>query len=375
VSKDSPVDKILVKIETIQDLIRVGQLFENEDFRDRNYSVNVEGLFKMIPALTELNEMVGQEKLKQMILDQIVYLCQPLHNQFQFKEEKVTETAADQDVVKFILATRACNKRKSFKKYKIEDTILGEDNEADMFHTVLYGDPGLGKTAIAKILARIFMSLDITRRDVFKVVTRTDLIGEYVGHTAGKVMKICEECEGGVLFIDEASALSNSSSDRENSFEKEAANALNQFMSEKKKNIVVILAGYEEGIKNGFFKLNPGLNRRFPFQYHMEKYDWRHLTDIFRLKVEKQEWTLSHAACKWLIESQFIKDKMELFPHYAGDVETWLLYIKLCHSRRIFGKDCTEHKIVTKKDIIGGLTRYKQHRTNHSSNILNSMYA
>ena len=222
INKDNPINTINQEINTINDLIKIGKLYEDLSFGNKNYSVNIEGIYKMIPVLKEFDSLIGLDQIKERILDQIIFFSQDLHNNYLNKN----------------------------------NDNISEDN-FDMFHTVIEGSPGVGKTILGKILSKIYLALGITCNDTFKVVKRSDLIAEYLGQTAIKTQKVIDSVAGGVLFIDEAYSLGNDN--ETDSYSKECLDVLNQNLSENKSKFICIIAGYPEDLEKNFFSANKGL--------------------------------------------------------------------------------------------------------------------
>lgn len=354
-------------IETLQDLIDVGMLFEDPEYKHKKYSVNIAGLYKMIPALQEFQQMVGMNELKKQVVDQVIYLSgKNNHQQFTTQnactqEEIHTELSTERSLFETLLSGMAKQKT-SCKQYRMSDSVTDEDNNYDMFHTVIYGPPGVGKTAFAKVLARIFISLGVTQTDTFRIARRSDLIGEYVGHTATKTQKVIDESIGGVLFIDEIYALGNGGSKGESktdSFSTECINTLNQNLTEHKGKFICIIAGYKQETEKYFFELNPGLRRRFSFYYTINGYNWEELTNILLFKINKLcHWSAVNGLEQALFTTAFLKDKTSDFKHYAGDIETLLLNTKIAHCKRVFGKLESLQRVITYQDVVDGYKRF-----------------
>lgn len=146
------------------------------------------------------------------------------------------------------------------KEAKVNRMLMdtGSFSGAPTYHMIFSGNPGTGKTTVAKIIAQLFYCLDIMPTSNVKVVDRSDLVGPYIGHTEKRTKEVLEQAMGGVLFIDEAYQLAGGSS---NDFGKKAIETLVTYLEEHRDKFVVILAGYTEEMA-GFLDVNPGLRSR-----------------------------------------------------------------------------------------------------------------
>tara|TARA_B110000046_G_scaffold94428_1_gene102274 strand:- start:9868 stop:11247 length:1380 start_codon:yes stop_codon:yes gene_type:complete len=270
---------------------------------DIRYNINMKALHDIKKPLLSLNNMIGMEKLKNSVVDQIIYFLQ------------------------------------------------GLDKNNDFMHTVIYGPPGTGKTEIAEMLGKIYSSLGILKRNVFKKVTRTDLIAGYLGQTAIKTKEVIESCLGGVLFIDEAYALGNI--EKRDSFAKECIDTLCEALSAYKGSLMVIIAGYEEDLNKCFFSYNQGLNSRFPWRFNTNDYTANELNEIFKKKVRDINWSIKEP----ISDTWFEKNK-GYFKYFGRDIEVLLAKIKIVHGRRVFCKPAHEKTIITQGDVDNGFNLF-----------------
>lgn len=159
-------------------------------------------------------------------------------------------------------------------------------------HMVFSGNPGTGKTTIARMMARIYRSLGVLSKGQLVEVDRSGLVAGYVGQTAGKTAKVIESALGGVLFIDEAYSLASKS---ENDFGAEAIDTLLKAMEDHRDDLVVIVAGYDE-LMDGFIHSNPGLESRFNRYLHFEDYTIDEMMAILDLQLKKGQYQMDVAA-------------------------------------------------------------------------------
>ena len=159
-------------------------------------------------------------------------------------------------------------------------------------HLVFTGNPGTGKTMMARMMARIYRSLDILSRGQLVEVDRSGLVAGYVGQTAIKTQKVIEKAMGGVLFIDEAYALNGRS---ENDFGQEAIDTVLKAMEDHRDDLVVIVAGYTD-LMDRFIHSNPGLESRFNRFLLFDDYTIDEMVEIFRMQCKKGCYQLTEEA-------------------------------------------------------------------------------
>ena len=159
-------------------------------------------------------------------------------------------------------------------------------------HMVFSGNPGTGKTMIARLMSRIYHSLGILSKGQLVEVDRSGLVAGYVGQTAIKTRKVIEKALGGVLFIDEAYALNGKS---ENDFGQEAIDTLLKAMEDHRDDLVVIVAGYPQ-LMDDFVHSNPGLESRFNRFMHFPDYSVDEMMDIFLMRCRNSCYQLTQDA-------------------------------------------------------------------------------
>ena len=177
------------------------------------------------------------------------------------------------------------------KVYKLRSEN-GLPTEDLSLHMVFSGNPGTGKTTVARIMARIYHSLGILSKGQLVEVDRSGLVAGYVGQTALKTKKVIEKALGGVLFIDEAYALNGRS---ENDFGQEAIDTVLKAMEDHRDDLVVIVAGYTE-LMEEFIHSNPGLESRFNRFLEFEDYTPDEMMAIFHMRCKKGQYTLEEDA-------------------------------------------------------------------------------
>ena len=180
-----------------------------------------------------------------------------------------------------------------FKK-KRADMCL-QKNKENVNHMLFLGNPGTGKTTVAKLVGQIYHNMGLLSKGHTVETNRAKLVGEYIGMTEKLTLEVIEQARGGVLFIDEAYTLiSNRDSDSKD-FGKEVVNALLTVLSEPDPDMIIIMAGYEDKMNN-MLSTNPGLKDRFPLNFTFENYNEDELMKIACNLLEKDNYKLTEAA-------------------------------------------------------------------------------
>jgi probable Rubsico expression protein CbbX len=223
---------------------------------------------------------------------------------------------------------------------------LGLAGSSPSLHMSFTGNPGTGKTTVALRMAQILHRLGYVRKGHLVAVTRDDLVGQYIGHTAPKTKEILKKAMGGVLFIDEAYYLYRPENERD--YGQEAIEILLQVMDNQRDDLVVILAGYKERMQT-FFRSNPGLSSRIAHHLDFPDYSPGELLEIALRMVHQMQYTLSDSALGALRD--YIPLRMNQ-PHFANarSMRNALDRARLRQANRLFaleGRELTRGDLMT----------------------------
>jgi probable Rubsico expression protein CbbX len=209
---------------------------------------------------------------------------------------------------------------------------LGLAHDTPTLHMSFTGNPGTGKTTVALRMANILHRLGYVRRGHLVSVTRDDLVGQYIGHTAPKTKEVLKKAMGGVLFIDEAYYLHRAENERD--YGQEAIEILLQIMENQRDDLVVILAGYEDRMDK-FFSTNPGFRSRIAHHIDFPDYSDAELLQIAEKMLSTQNYHLSPEAREALTD--YIAKRREQ-PHFANarSIRNALDRSRLRQANRIF---------------------------------------
>lgn len=185
----------------------------------------------------------------------------------------------------------------AFQKVQLLRKVKGLHSPKRTMHLAFIGNPGTGKTTVARIVGRIYHKLGLLSKGHFIEVSRTDLIAGYQGQTALKVKNVIERAKGGVLFIDEAYSITEN--DHSDSYGRECLTELTKALEDYREDLIVIVAGYIEPMKQ-FFESNPGLKSRFNTFIEFNDYNANELLDILKTMSQVEDYIVTERALEVL---------------------------------------------------------------------------
>ena len=295
------------KPNSITDLINLGKQYKNKLREKKRYSLNIKKLHKLIGPLEELQTMIGLEGIKHDIYKQIVYNLLEL-----------------------------------------------DDKAKDMWHTVIEGSPGVGKTEIANILAKVYNAFGITKTSKVCSLKRDDLIAGYVGQTALKAREKFNKAKGGVLLLDEAYSLGDK--DGKDTFAQQMLDLLNAFLSENP-DTVCIVTGYKKALQEQFFAANEGLKRRFSKWFEIGNYSPEDLRLILFKIIKSHSWSYEDQETILL---DFFEKNQKYFIFNGGDMLNLFGCAKKSHAMRLLEIEEEDvlnksRKVISYQDIKDGM--------------------
>jgi SpoVK/Ycf46/Vps4 family AAA+-type ATPase len=313
-------------IRTLEDLLLLGTFYTSTHYdKEKHTNIPFYNIHRLRKPIERLLHMVGLEDLKKQLLSLCIFYLQRF-----------------------------------------------DDGNQDMLHTVVYGGPGVGKTKFIGILSEIYANLGVLPSRKVTFLKRADLVGQYLGHTAVKTKQAIENAKGGILVIDEAYSLGDT--EQRDSFSRECIDTLNQYLSEEKKDLVCVIAGYKEDLEKRFFKTNPGLERRFPFKFTIPDYSAKQLKDIFHCIVKENGWNIEPNA----IREDLLKEHRDCFPFNGGDMEVLFTKTKFIHSMRVFTEEKNKKKKITRDDFEKAVEEFtetdSQRQRRETRDFISSLY-
>ena len=310
------------------DLIELGKTFDPT--KRKRHNINLRRLANLVDPLEKLQNMVGMTKLKNSMFELIIKYLQEL-----------------------------------------------DSKNTDMLHTIIEGPPGVGKTCIAEILAKIYCRLGFLKKDTVLKVKVDDLIGEYVGQTAPRTRKQLEKALGGVLFIDEAYSIGKC-----NSYAEQAIDMITSYLDQHPHDLVCMIAGYKDSIKKDFLDLNEGLSRRFTTIFTLEKYTGDELRSILMKIIKDNNWDYDDDInSESVLEVFNLHNGQNKFTDNGGDMLNLFACCKKTHCLRLMNLETkTEEELIkakkkiNKDDLVSAIKLFIDGKNKDDSNPPFAMY-
>ena len=221
---------------------------------------------------------------------------------------------------------------------------LGLQAQAPSLHMCFTGNPGTGKTTVAMRMAEILHRLGYVRKGHLVAVTRDDLVGQYIGHTAPKTKEVLKKAMGGVLFIDEAYYLYRPENERD--YGQESIEILLQVMENQRDDLVVILAGYKDRMDT-FFRSNPGMSSRIAHHLDFPDYNPNELLQIGDKMLGAMDYRFGDGGRDTFAEYVALRLKQPNFAN-ARSVRNALDRARLRQASRLFAE---RHRVLTREDL------------------------
>ena len=252
-AKERKTDEKIAEQVTLGEIspVQALEMFKEQEITHRDYSAQQQNGQQIQEIFKELEALIGLRRVKKLIRE--------VHAFVEIQKKREAENLVTEPMV---------------------------------LHMIFRGNPGTGKTTVARIIGKLFKEMGVLTKGHLIEIERADLVGEYIGHTAQKTREQLKKAIGGILFIDEAYALARGG---EKDFGKEAIDTMVKTMEDNKSDLILILAGYQKEMTQ-FLKTNPGLQSRFPIHIDFPDYSISELLEIADLMLIKREYQLTKEA-------------------------------------------------------------------------------
>lgn len=298
-------------VRTFDDLVRLSRKCKHHAYKD------CEELFQLLPALVEIQNLVALDSVKQTLVHKIMFYLQ---------------------------------------RHKLRKT--------QMNHIAITGPSGTGKTTLARCMAKLFNLMGEIKTDKVVEGNRRNMIASYLGQTAKKTQAVIDRALGGTLLIDEAYSLGDGASNSVDSYSKACIDTINQNLTEKGHELLVIVIGYKHSLQRDFFSLNEGLERRFPWRFHIDGYNGDELSQIFDKMLAAQHLTKTDGVGT----GRWFSQHKPAFPHFGGSVQNLVDKLKIAHSSRVFGQPDSEKCVINQEDFAAAFAEYQKTSGNTKTN-------
>lgn len=356
----SVIDKYTEKEEEIlisKKIIDLGFTYPEKDFIKKGLQISKEFQTFDITLTTYLTYKRLYSKSREALINEfeahIMYNDWEKTKEIEARNEKIDDKVP---VRKDITMDDIIGQTKIKKELKrIVEYVKKNKDDNLTYHMAFLGNPGTGKTTIARLLAQELYDKKVLKENKFIEVSRGDLVAEYAGQSAVKTQRVIDSALGGVLFIDEAYSLS--AFDSSQGYAAEVISTLVKAMEDKRNELFIIFAGYSKQTKR-MIEVNPGLSSRIPFQIEFEDYSIEELMEIFEFFVNRSNYKVTDEVRD--ITKEFFKKEKDSTHEYftnARLVRNFFERLKLVQTERSEGFD------LTKEDALLALEELSQEKS------------
>ena len=350
---------------------------------------------KLIPSLKALSEFVGHEDIKETVAKMVLFFIsqcaetKPLRRSKRRRKSTISgkrrtrrrtlsstsdeedgdyEPPEENEMAKSALIALLTHTLQAGQEDSSDDEYEYEDPpfvtkcrerlkllQGHFVHTLLLGKPGSGKTTFASLLVDVWDALGIIDKRRYRITKRSDWVGKYQGHSVAKAKKLIESCKGGVIFIDEAYSII-SSKDGDDMYGQEVLTEIVEAMSNPDKQVIFVMAGYENDMKQ-LFSYNAGLERRFGYVYRFKTPASAMLHNIFLKQLRETRWRCNKSE-KNNIRDFFGRHVKDL-THGGGSTNQLIFHSKQASIVRHFPEK--SNSILTLKDLEEGMKTFLSH--------------
>ena len=309
---------------------------------DKQDDESLQVLLKKISDITNANPSKEVRQLAKALKDSIVAFCgyryvkKVINEEPEYQEDERTLDDLLKELNGLVGLDNVKQQVKDLIDYQRVQKLRRErgfHSTKNTLHMAFTGNPGTGKTTVARIVGHVYKKIGLLSKGHFVEVSRTDLIAGYQGQTALKVKKVIDSARGGVLFIDEAYSITEN--DHSDSYGRECLTELTKALEDYREDLVVIVAGYTEPM-NKFFESNPGLKSRFNTFIEFKDYSANQLIDILKSVCHQNDYSLSKELVE-LLQEFFNEEVSEKDEHFANGRLARNIYDDLVmnHARRV----------------------------------------
>ncbi len=346
---------------------------------------------KLVPALKALSEFVGHDDIKETVAKMVLYfISQCKITELRRSKRKRKRTGGSVKRRRTLSMATSDDEDEEYKPeeddqakmaliallthslQQQEESSDDEEEEEDppfvvkcrerlqylqghLVHTMLLGKPGSGKTTFASLLVDVWDALGIIDKRRFKITKRSDWVGKYQGHSVAKAKKLIESAKGGVIFIDEAYSII-SSKDGDDMYGREVLTEIVEAMSNVDKQVIFIMAGYENDMKQ-LFTHNAGLERRFGYVYRFKSPAGALLESVFLKQLHAAKWKVAKE--DRLKVREFFQRVHKKIPHGGGSTNQIIFHSKQASIVRQFPKK--NKRVLQLVDVEEGFKTFEAH--------------